>query len=115
MQIDEKILFDCSVFHTSNHVPMEDLFDYHCKNCGAAAWQIKPDRKEQLVKEIDAAVEKMDSAIGRVMYGVMDAEEASNWIEHEAETITDTLDKAREHIKDMNEENKLFKENEMLD
>jgi hypothetical protein len=37
------------------------------------------------------------------MYGVMDAEEASNWIEHEADTITGTLDKARENIEEIDE------------
>jgi Zn finger protein HypA/HybF involved in hydrogenase expression len=53
MQIDEKILFDCSVCHTSNHVPIDDLFDYHCKNCGAAAWQIEEKKLKSGIRSVD--------------------------------------------------------------
>ena len=58
--------------------------------------EIKPTEGQTLVSEIDTASDMLGRVIGSVMYGNMDPEEASNWLEHEAGEIANTLDKVRE-------------------
>jgi hypothetical protein len=104
LRVDEEILVTCNVCQTHDHVRIENLLDHRCTNCDTSAIEIKQDRNISVLKEIDDAVEKLDIVIGSAMYGFMSSEEARDWIEHDANRISDTLNKAREYIEDMKED-----------
>lgn len=104
MRVDEKILYTCNVCQTNDLVPIDNLLDYHCKNCNTSALEIKNDKNTYILKEIDNALEQLDSVIGSAMYGFMSSSEAKDWIEHDANNISDTLNKAREYITDTQED-----------
>lgn len=96
----ESILVTCPHCKTDNQVQVDAMLE-PCINCGMTAWEIKLDEKEQIISEIEAAFNKLDSVIGRSMYGNLDPKETLDWIEYEAGVIANTLDKAREYIKKM--------------
>lgn len=104
MRVDEEILFTCDVCQAHDLVRFENLLDYQCKNCDTPALVIKHDMHERVLKEIDATLEHLDNVIGSAMYGFMSPKEARDWLEHNANNISDTLNKAREYIKEMQKE-----------
>lgn len=114
MRVDEEILVTCDVCQAQDLVRYENLLDYQCKNCNTPALVIKHDIHEQVLKEIDAAVENLDHVIGSAMYGFMSPREARDWLEHDANNISDTLNKAREYIKDMQNEKSYWMKQSMV-
>jgi hypothetical protein len=105
VRVDEEILFTCNVCQAHDHVPIENILDHRCKNCDTSAIEIKKDKNIIVLKEIDDAVDKLDNVIGSAMYGFLSSEDTRDWIEYDANIISDTLNKAREYIKDMQEDN----------
>ncbi|CAM4042974.1 hypothetical protein L1N85_19650 [Paenibacillus alkaliterrae] len=103
MRVDEEVLFTCNVCQTHDIVRIEYLLEHQCKNCNTSALDAKLDKQEFLLKEIDEAIDSLDKVIGKAMYGFMSAEEAREWIELDANNVSDTLNKAREYIQDMQE------------
>jgi hypothetical protein len=65
--------------------------------------EIKETKQDSLVKEIDNVSDELDHVIGNITFGFMGPDEAADWLEHDAGKITETLNKAREYIEDIEE------------
>lgn len=94
----ETLSVTCIGCNNKNEIPIDNLLDYSCITCGTSILAFKETEQEILVKELGQASDHLDQIIGNVMFGNMDPEMASNWIEHESGQIVDTLNKAIEYI-----------------
>jgi len=100
MRVEEEIMVTCDACQTQNQVHIDNILDYHCTNCKTPVLVLKQSIHDSVLKEIDAAIDDLDIVIGRAMYGSMCSKEARDWIEYEANIISNTLNKAREYIKE---------------
>ncbi|MGO4699539.1 hypothetical protein AB4Z50_35500 [Paenibacillus sp. 2TAB26] len=94
----ETLTVTCIGCNNKNEIPIDNLLDYSCITCGTSILALKETEQEILVKELDKASDELDHIIGNVMFGNIDPEMASNWLEHESGRIVDTLNKAKEYI-----------------